>query len=225
MASLPILVLLPPSEGKAEGGKANTKWSVDSGATGNRISASRRAVAAAYVKHGGARVVGAPTLPAYERYTGVVWKHLDLASISAQDRREASKKIFVVSGLLGLVRGDDQIPYYKLKMSARLAPIGSLTKFWLPELTEAVVRLGAKHIIVDLLPNEHRAAIDWSNVSNHMRVDLVAKSGGRVGGHDAKAAKGTLARHILTGDADAAVLMRTFKHPVYRAEIYTPRGK
>ncbi len=64
-------------------------------------------------------LVGAPSLPAWRRYTGVVWDHLDPASLAATDRR----RIVVVSGLLGLVRGDDPTPDYRLKMGANLAPL------------------------------------------------------------------------------------------------------
>ena len=52
-------------------------------------------------------------------------------------------------------------------------------------------------VVVDLLPQEHRAALDDScNDLNVIRVSLEDKSG-KAGGHDAKAAKGRLARHLL----------------------------
>jgi cytoplasmic iron level regulating protein YaaA (DUF328/UPF0246 family) len=52
-----------------------------------------------------------------------------------------------------------------------------------------------------------------------VRVDLVAKSGGRVGGHNAKAAKGLLARHILTSSKDLKTTIRSFSNPEYKAVI------
>ena len=51
-------------------------------------------------------LVGAPTLPAWRRYTGVVWDHLQPESLTPEQRR----RLIVPSGLLGLVRGDDPVP-------------------------------------------------------------------------------------------------------------------
>jgi uncharacterized protein len=219
MAELPILLLLPPSEGKADGGDVKTPWSPTLGATSKEVSTARKVIADTYSKSSGVRVVKTATMLATDRYTGVVWKHLDLASLPVATRRKLQKQIYVVSGLLGLVRGDESIPNYKLKMGARLAPIGSLASFWKPVLTVEVAKLGQKHLLVDLLPNEHRAAIDWNEVPNHVQIDLVAKDGGRVGGHNAKAAKGLLARHILTTNSDLKSAIRSFRNPEYSAKL------
>ncbi|NBO55038.1 MAG: peroxide stress protein YaaA [Actinobacteria bacterium] len=219
MAQLPLLILLPPSEGKATGGTEKSKWSPESGSFSNTLGSTRRKVALAHQKQNGAKTVGSLTLAAYERYTGVVWKHLDLQSLPAATRRSVAKQIYVVSGLLGLARADEPIPNYKLKMSAKLEGIGVLAGFWRPTLTSSLGVLAKKHIVVDLLPNEHRSAIDWDQIPNHVRVDLVAKSGGRVGGHNAKAAKGLLARHILTSSKDLKTTIRSFLNPEYKAVI------
>ena len=219
MAHLPLLILLPPSEGKATGGTEKSKWSPESGSCSTALGSTRRKVALAHQKQNGEKTVGGLTLTAYERYTGVVWKHLDLQSLPAATRRSAAKQIFVISGLLGLVRADEPIPNYKLKMSAKLEGIGVLAGFWRPTLTSSLGVLAKKHTVVDLLPNEHRNAIDWTQITNHVRVDLVAKSGGRVGGHNAKAAKGLLARHILTSSKDLKTTIRSFSNPEYKAVI------
>jgi len=219
MAQLPLLVLLPPSEGKATGGTEKSKWDPESGSFSTALASARRKVALAHQKQNGEKTVGGLTLPACERYTGVVWKHLDLQSLPATTRRKVTKQIVVVSGLLGLTRADDPIPNYKLKMGAKLVGFGVLAGFWRPILTSSLGVLAKKHTVVDLLPNEHRNAIDWEQIENHVRVDLVAKSGGRVGGHNAKAAKGLLARHILTSSKDLKTTIRSFSNPEYKAVI------
>ena len=201
------------------GGTEKSKWSPESGSFSTTLGSTRRKVALAHQKQNGEKTVGGLTLAAYERYTGVVWKHLDLQSLPATTRRSVAKQIFVVSGLLGLARADETIPNYKLKMSAKLEGIGVLAGFWRPTLTSSLGVLAKKHIIVDLLPNEHRNAIDWTQITNHVRVDLVAKSGGRVGGHNAKAAKCLLARHILTSSKDLKTTIRSFSNPEYKAVI------
>ncbi|HJW10111.1 MAG TPA: peroxide stress protein YaaA, partial [Holophagaceae bacterium] len=52
-------------------------------------------------------------LPALARYSGVAFEALDAASLP----RELWSRVFVLSNLRGLVRGDEPVPPYKLKLS------------------------------------------------------------------------------------------------------------
>lgn len=233
-----FIVLLPPSEGKAEGGDPSVPWHAESGVFGAVLGQWRGDLArelrrlkggdAALLgvkgplldraRDANATLVGAPTLPAWRRYTGVVWDHLDLAALPTVARTRATARIVVVSGLAGLVRADDPLPDYRLKMGARLAGYGALSAWWRDDLTEALATWSKGRTVVDLLPQEHRGAIDWNDL-DAVRVDLVARRGGRVGGHDAKAAKGLLARHLLTETGDIAPMVASFDHPAYTARI------
>jgi len=241
-----MIILLPPSEGKAEGGTPRTAWNPGSGLLGKGLGAMRTDVARALaaVKGGDQKLlgvkgdvleharaanralVGGPTLPAWQRYTGVVWDHLDLASMPATARRTALAAVFVPSAVMGLVRADDPVPGYKLKMGASIAPIGKVTRFWKEALTAELQKLSARHVVVDLLPQEHAGAFDWTAIDNVVRVDLVSKNGGVVGGHNAKAAKGLLSRHILdnvkVSSADAWAIRKavsSFRHAEYGARV------
>jgi cytoplasmic iron level regulating protein YaaA (DUF328/UPF0246 family) len=213
-----MFLLLPPSEGKALGGQPQTKWAPGQGAFGRVLGAKRTEIVKALVAVGGGdgtllgvkgdhlerarnanvSLKGAPTLPAAQRYTGVVWDHLDLASFPAKQKSNALERIIVVSGLMGAVLAGDPVPDYRLKMGARLAPFGTLSKWWLDAVSDAINTHCAGHIVIDLLPNEHRAAFRAGTDASHLsaRVDLVTPTG-KAGGHDAKAAKGLLARHLL----------------------------
>jgi hypothetical protein len=167
-------------------------------------------------------LIGSPTLPAWQRYTGVVWDYLDLAGLAATDRTSATRRILIPSGLCGLVRADDPVPDYKLKIGAKLGSIGNLAKWWNPVLTAAMTSKVKTTMVIDLLPNEHKASIALSTLPGLVRVDLVDKKGGAVGGHNAKAAKGLLAAHLLDvvsngGDVTAAVA--SFKNAQYKAVI------
>lgn len=144
-------------------------------------------------------LVGARSLPAWRRYTGVVWDHLDPATLEAAQRR----RIVVVSGLLGLVRGDDPVPDYRLKMGANLAPFGKLSTWWRDDLSDTLNRYARgrsarqPRMIIDLLPKEHRAAWSPAGPVTGVSIEFVDPTG-KPGGHFAKAAKGELARAILT---------------------------
>ena len=143
---------------------------------------------------------GAPTLAVHERYTGIVWDHLDLASLTSTQRTRALTSIVVISGLLGAVSAADPVPDYRLKMGARFAPFGLLSKWWHDSLSETLNKAFKGAVVIDLLPQEHRAAftLDTDMIGEYFVVGLNEKSG-KAGGHDAKAAKGKLARHLRQG--------------------------
>lgn len=146
----------------------------------------------------------APTLPAARRYRGVLWSALDPDTLDAASRRRLRARVMVPSGLWGVVSAGDPIPAYRLKMAARLPVIGSLAAFWKPRITPVIDRLAAGGWVIDLLPNQHAAAIDREALtrSRLVRVEVVdAGTGRRSVGHAGKSLKGRLARAILDADA------------------------
>ena len=64
----------------------------------------------------------------------------------------------VVSAVTGLSAWADPVPDFRLKLSASLRPMGNLATFWRASLSATLNDLAAGHTVVDLLPNEHRAA-------------------------------------------------------------------
>lgn len=218
-----LVLLLPPSEGKAAGGAG--QWKTTSGTFGRRLGEQRaqvvQALATATLSSKQLGVSGdlftravaateaivsgkATALPAHERYTGVVWEHLAPATLTEAQRR----RVLVPSALLGLVAAADPVPDHRLKFDVNLAGVGRLDRFWRPHLTEAL-RARPATPFVDLLPNEHRAAIDLEAIARRSRKHTIVRTA-FIGatGHDAKAVKGELARHLLehglTSDAVAA---------------------
>ena len=223
-----LVILLPPSEGKAPGGDGPA-WSAGDGRFGDDLGAGRTRVVNALrqAKGGTAKQLGAkgdlltaakaanlaalggPTLPAHERFTGVVWSHLDPPSLPAAARRRAEAGVLVISALTGLTAWADPVPDFRLKLSASVPPVGNVAAFWRPLLSPVLNDHLSGHTVVDLLPNEHRAA--W--VPDTDRYDLVRPSlehrDGKPAGHGGKAAKGLLARALLTS-GDAAGTLATF---------------
>ncbi len=225
--NVPMLLLLPPSEGKAEGGNTlRSRWSPDAGSFGHVFGDRRAEVAGALSACAGgdekllgvrgdhllraqsanSSLIRAAVLPAWQRYTGVVWDHLDPETLPAG----SIKHIVVVSGLLGLVRGDDPVPDYRLKMGANLAPLGKLSTWWRDSLTFELCRLARRRVVIDLLPQEHRAALVLDGLEG-VSLTLVDPTG-KPGGHFAKAAKGELARAILT---DGIGVIDSWRHPQF----------
>src|SRR6478735_8706687 len=116
----PTLILLPPSEGKALGGEGGP-WQAGTMAVAELDRRRQQVLRALGRAHPARRE---PTMPAIERYTGVLYKELDAASLGAVARRRMDRSVLTVSGLWGLVAPSDPIPHYKLKMSARVDPLG-----------------------------------------------------------------------------------------------------
>ena len=220
-SSTPLAILLPPSEGKAEGGVGGP-WDPADGVFGESLGVWREQLAERLARIGGgdekllgvggkhllraqasnSSLLGSPSRPAWQRYTGVVWDHLSVSTLSPRARSLASSSVAVISGLLGVVAIDDPTPDYRLKMGASLAPFGKLSTWWRPDLTEALDEWLEGRFVVDLLPNEHRAAWepDIDRFAGFVSVTFVEQDGSKKGavvGHDAKAAKGMLARHLL----------------------------
>lgn len=223
-----LVILLPPSEGKAPGG-AGPAWSVEDGAFGPALAPGRTRVANALkrAKGGTAKqlgatgdllaaakaanlgAVGGSTLPAHERFTGVVWGHLDPTSLATAARRRAEAGVLVISALTGLTAWNDPVPDFRLKMSAAVPPVGNVAAFWRPRLSPVLNDHLEGHTVVDLLPNEHRNA--WVPAPD--RYDLIRPTllhrDGKPAGHGGKAAKGLLARALLTS-GDVAGTLATF---------------
>ncbi|HUW03428.1 MAG TPA: peroxide stress protein YaaA [Acidimicrobiales bacterium] len=225
----PVL-LLPPSEGKAEGG--HDIWDASAGAYGAlerpRRTVARRLAAAMSLDpsrltkllgvkgealeravRANRRLIRRPlALPSAERFTGVVHDHFGLAGMPRAARRRAESDVVFLSALGGVVAPGDPLPDHRAKMSISLEPLGKLSTWWRPQIDEVLgSRLGGS-VVVDLLPKEHAAALTpfpdrWARWIQ-VRFETEAADGSRrTVGHEAKAGKGLFARHLVeAGSAD-----------------------
>ena len=110
-------------------------------------------------------------------------------------------------------------------MSANLAPMGTLSRWWRDQLSAVLNKQFRGCVVVDLLPQIHRLAYapDLEMLGDYLRVTINEKNG-RLGGHDAKAAKGRLARHILdscTSGANPRGALKTFRDPRFHVSLET----
>ena len=173
-----MLVLLPPSEGKAAGGDGppvgrRPVLSTPDLARGRSdlLGALRRAAradpagpgrglrlpagvaAAALVADARART--APTMPALDRYTGVVYQALDVASLTPAARRRAEDLVLVSSGLWGVVRGGDLVPDYRVPASGTVPGLGGVTAHWRLPLAAAMPAVVGDHAVLDLRSTDY----------------------------------------------------------------------
>ncbi len=165
-----------------------------------------------------------PTLPAIERYTGVMYDAIDYQSLNEAEKLCFDQNIIIMSGLFGAVRPFDLIPKYKLKMGAKLRRNMTCAAIWKPMVTKSLATTADYGVIWDLLPNEHSAAWDASKIGCSIRYTvkfLETGKGGRLVtvSHWSKALKGALVRHLVAnpdvaGSSKLALdLLTEFTHP------------
>lgn len=160
-----------------------------------------------------ADLLRAPAAPAGEIYTGVLYQHLDLPSLTPAQRRRAAERLWVASALWGVVSIADRIPAYRLGMGARLPRIPSLAAWWRPALAAA---LPADVFLVDLRSAAYAAA--WRPAQGTVvEVRAFQERAGRRRpiSHMAKAVRGEVARLLVaerrvpgTPEAVAALVER-----------------
>ncbi|MFC6079944.1 peroxide stress protein YaaA [Sphaerisporangium aureirubrum] len=211
-----MLILLPPSEGKAAKGDG-PPVDLDALSFPALTSAREKVIdALTAVAHGprgeALAVLGltpgqageldldralrtARTLPAARLYTGVLYDNLGIASLDAAARRRANRSVIVFSGLWGALRLRDRVPPYRLSMGVRLPPLGGLAAHWRPALTGALD--AERGLIVDLRSSTYAAA--WRPPSQAVTVRVLREADGArsVVSHMAKATRGTVARSLL----------------------------
>ena len=223
-----MLILLPPSETKRDGGAGAPLALAELGFPA--LTPVRRAVLRAVASLSrdreasnralklGPKQTGevdrnraipkAPTMPALERYTGVLYDALDVPSLSPAQRRFAHATVAVHSALFGLVSGEDLIPAYRLSFDSRLSTakdVPTLKKRWSPAVGKV---LAARPGLILDLRSEGYAALGPAPVREHVHyVRVLARDAGgnvRALNHFNKQAKGLFARAVIESGVDLA---------------------
>ncbi|MEW2508683.1 peroxide stress protein YaaA [Streptomyces sp. NPDC046870] len=243
-----MLVLLPPSEGKANGGEGAPLRLESLSLPG--LTAAREAVLGELVelcsgdeekarevlglseglrgevaKNAGLRTAGAR--PAGEVYTGVLYDALGLATLDAAARSRAADWLLVFSGLWGAVRVTDRIPSYRCSMGVKLPGLGALGGHWRAPMAEVLPEAAADGLVLDLRSSAYAAA--WrpkGEVAGRTATVRVLHAPTRkVVSHFNKATKGRIVRSLLTAGAapkDPAELVEVLRELGYAVEAEAP---
>ena len=223
-----MLVLLPPSETKHAGGdgapldlaalshpeldpvRERLLTAVE--ALASDVPASRAALGVSAGLDAeiarNAVVRSAPTLPALDRYTGVLYDALDVRSLTRGQRVRADQRLAVGSALFGLVHGSEPIPAYRLSSGSQLPGLPTLRGLWKPVL--GPVLAGVDDLVVDLRSGGYA---DLAPVPGAVTVQVLSEraDGSRsVVSHFNKAHKGRLARllALTRSEPDSVVRLR-----------------
>lgn len=187
-----MLILLPPSEGKAEpeGGE-----SVDLDAL--VFAAELRKQRQKLLRAVDPKLRKASAAPAAEVYTGVLYQRLVLPGLGPAARRRAAKRVLIASALWGFVRPTDRIPHYRLPPSTKLDGIGSLAAWWRPALAAAMPDEPGE-MIVDMRSGAYINAWKPKRATLlSVRAFRMEKGKRKAVSHMAKAVRGDVARALL----------------------------
>lgn len=225
-----MLVLLPPSEGKAASGRGAPLKPESLSLPG--LASARAAVLDELVelcaadeekarevlglseglrgevaKNAALRTAG--TRPAGEIYTGVLYDALGLASLDAAAKRRAGKSLLVFSGLWGAVRVGDRIPSYRCPMGVKLPGLGALGAYWRGPLAEVMPEAAGDGLVLDLRSSAYAAAWKPRGEAAERTASVRVLHSRTVDGvekrsvvsHFNKATKGRLVRDLLMSGA------------------------
>ncbi|MGO4957059.1 YaaA family protein [Luteococcus sp. Sow4_B9] len=210
-----MLILLPPSEGKATARRGRP---MDLDALGlAQLNPARHQVLQALAAVSGredalqvlkvgaslteevaanTRVMTAPALRARDLYTGVLYDALDLPSLSSADSRRATHRLLVVSAAHGALRLNDRVSPYRLAMDVDLPGVGPLARFWAPLLAQALPGEVGAGIVVDCRSASYRSA--WKPTPELAERWVVVDVPGA--SHWAKHTRGLVARRLCQTD-------------------------
>lgn len=226
-----MLILLPPSEGKAAAGSGRPLDLATLSLPGLRPARERvldalvelctaadpaHARTALGLGPGGqaevlrnARLRGAPTAPAGRVYTGVLYEALNLATLPAEARRRVHRWTLVFSALWGAVRLTDRISPYRCAMAARLPGVGPLAAHWRAALPAAMAEATGSGPVLDLRSGAYAGA--WTPTAELARRTVTVRvlherlvdgvPHRSVVSHFNKAVKGHLVRSLALADA------------------------
>ena len=137
----------------------------------------------------------APTMPAIDRYTGVLFDALDAGSLDESARTWLGAHALVQTAPLGPVGAPDRIPTYRLAAGTSLPGLAPLRRLW-AEPTRAALH-AVRGLVVDLRSEAYAALgpIPGGVASTYLRVVTEGPDGtARALNHFNKKAKGELTR-------------------------------
>ena len=213
-----MLVLLPPSETKRAGGRrspldldrlgfatltpqreavleALVELSADADTAARVLKLSPRQLSEIDVN---AELRTGPTMPALDRYTGVLYDALDAAGLDSAARRWLGQHVAIHSAPFGPVGALDRIPAYRLGATATLPGLPPLRRLWADPVSDALAAR-ADSFVLDLRSEAYGALgpVPATTRSAYVRVVSAGPDGTtRALNHFNKAAKGRLVRAL-----------------------------
>lgn len=213
-----VIILIPPSEGKTSDGthpslkKVSREtqhiidlWkNVSKNEWGKILGVKGKALEKAIEIN--TNILFTKTLPAIERYSGVVYNAINYRTLTSPAKNVFDDRVRIVSAVFGLLSSRELIPDYRCKINNF-----SADKFWRTIHSKALKNT----FVIDLLPQAHQKAIEYSDgfcVGFHF-----LKNGKRVpAGHHGKQIKGKFVRWLVQQPSIDEETLKGFRKDGFR---------
>ena len=230
-----MLILLPPSETKRDGGEGAPleQLLAESALSFPQLNAIRKRVGAATLSLARKPKVCAevlklspkqmgevdrnkavkisPTMPAIDRYTGVLYDGLAAMNLDEPARSFLRDNVMIQSALLGPVGALEPIPAYRLSFDTKLPALaaGSLKKAWAEAGSKALAqKLKAEpRLVLDLRSEGYSALAPVAPAENTVYLRVVTKGENgqlRALNHFNKKGKGEFVRALAKDSANTS---------------------
>ena len=136
----------------------------------------------------------APTMPAVDRYTGVLFDALDAPTLSAASRRWLGEHVWIHSAPLGPIGALDAVPTYRLAAGTSLPGLPALRRHW-AEPTSTAIAEASPSFVLDLRSEAYVALGPVPDTVPSAYVRVVTEHG-RALNHFNKKSKGLLVRAL-----------------------------
>lgn len=238
-----VLVILPPSETKSDGG-SGAPLDLDT-LSFTELNPVRKQIADAVVDlasdlDASVKALGlgktqlaevdrnadlwlSPTRPAIERYTGVLYDALDHRSLTRAGKTKAAERVAIGSALFGVIRAGDRIPAYRLSGGSTLPGFGTLTSAWKPALSTTLDAVD--DFVVDLRSGIYQQLGPVSGAVTATVMTEAPNGTRKVVSHFNKHYKGLMARELVRtrrNVRDINALAAVLSDAGQRVEIHGP---
>lgn len=206
-------ILLPPSEGKIEGGENNFKnlnknseelikflqENISKEETTKLEKAfkvkDKNLDKALHLLN---NIQNEKTLPAIKRFNGVMFKAINYDSMSKVQKNNFNNKVLFIDGLFGILKPQNLIPNYKLPIDAKINTI-KIDKYWRGKLEKYFVEEFDNSLIIDILPNAHRKVLTIPSNCEYYKITFAELKNNKLkeAGHLSKKLKAELIQYLM----------------------------
>ena len=159
--------------------------------------------------------------PAIYAFDGEVYTGVDAYSIPLDKMEDLQSRLFILSGLYGLLKPLDLIQPYRLEMGTSIA-IGeskNLYAFWKTKITKALNKsLSKGEFLLNLASNEYFSAVDIKSLkANVITPEFKDYKDGKLTmiSFFAKKARGLMVRYIIDTNAQTIEDIKGFNYEGY----------
>lgn len=162
-------------------------------------------------------IYDAPLMSALDRYSvGVMYESMDFTGLPTGAQRRLLENGVIISGLFGLLRPDDLIPNYRLRIDAKLGEVGKVASYWKPYISPLLNRTLKDRFVWDLLPGAHRDAWEDDHTYRQLvKVKFFEEGGGerKAVSHNVKPLRGQLVNFIVRETVEDLEPLLEWEHP------------